>query len=189
MKNSKLIVSIVAAVVILTVGVGGTFYAKSTQSMQSDIKSIAASQKSLTKQVNNLQYRIDEGQDSKKLSEPTRKHNSKNIEISTTVAPLDKAQAVINQNPFAYVDIQLGKGITIFANKNGAGEDVSENTYYDGTYVINGKSYKATNFTTTKHNSSEEWSLLKESKSNQAFIVSENTNDESYDNILHLEQI
>ena len=189
MKNSKLIISMVAVVAILTVGVGVALYAKSTQSMQSDIKSITASQKSLTKQVNNLQYRIDEGQDYKKVSEPTRKHNSENIEISTTVAPLDKAQAVINQNPYAYVDIQLGNGITIFANKNGAGEEVSENTYYDGTYVINGKPYKATNFTTKKHNSPEEWSLLKESKSNQAFIVSENTNDDSYDNILHLEQI
>ena len=189
MKNSKLIISIVALVAILTVGVGVTFYSKSTQSMQSEIKSITASQKTLTKQVNNLQYRIDEGQDSKKVSEPTRKQNSENIEISTTVAPLDKAQAVINQNPYAYVDIQLGKGITIFANKNGAGEDVSENTYYDGTYVINGKSYKATNFTTTKHNSLEEWSLLKNSKSNQAFIVSEITKEYSSDNVLHLEQV
>lgn len=189
MKNSKLIIPMVAVVAILTIGAGVALSAKSTQSVQSDIKSITASQKSLTKQVNNLQYRIDESQDSKKVSEPTRKHHSENIEISTTVAPLDKAQAVINQNPFAYVDIKLGKGITLFANKNGAGEDVSKNTYYDSNYMINGKSYKAVNFTMKKHNSLEEWSLLKNSKSNQAFIVSENTNDDSYDNILYLEQI
>lgn len=56
----------IALVAILTVGVGVTFYSKSTQSMQSEIKSLTASQKTLTKQVNNLQSRIDEGQDSKK---------------------------------------------------------------------------------------------------------------------------
>lgn len=184
MKNSKLMISMVAVVAILTVGVGLSLY-----SMNSEIKSIATSQKSLTKHVDNLQSELDDEKDSKKLSEPTRKHNSENIEIKTTIASLDKAQAVINQNPCAYVDIQLGKGITVFANKNGAGEDVSENTYYDGTYMINGKSYKATNFTTTTHNSSEEWSLLKESTNRQAFIISENSNDDSYDNVLHLEQI
>lgn len=158
------------------------------KSTQNSIAQVPSSQKTLTKQVNTLQSRVDTGEVAPNSTNSTVKTTPNDVSIKTTVAGLDKAQSIINSNPNAWVDIQLGHGMTIFANKKGAGFDISHNIYSEGTYTINGKAYKALKIVPMKYNGTDEWNLLKNSKSNEAYIISQNNSNESLDNVLFLEQ-
>lgn len=158
------------------------------KSIQNSVTHMQSSQKTVVKQVNTLQSRVDTGEVAPNSTGSTVKTTSNDVSLKTTITTLDKAQSVINSNPNDWVDIQLGNGITIFANKNGAGSDVSNSMYSEGTYTINGKAYKALKIVAMKHNGTDEWNLLKNSKSNEAYIISQNNSNESLDNVLFLEQ-
>ena len=135
-----------------------------------------------------LQSRYDDGNSNIAPTKTTVNHNSTDISIRTIPSELENSHSLIASNHNAWVDINLGKGITAFAYNTGAGSDISEKIYYDGKYNINGKPYKAVNIQSMKHNNQREWDLLRQSKPNQAYLISQDKSDMNKDNILLLEK-
>ncbi len=152
------------------------------------IEQMKSKQQQMAKQVDTLQSRYDDGNSNIAPTKTTVNHNSTDISIRTIPSELENSHSFIASNHNAWVDINLGKGITAFAYNTGAGSDISEKIYYDGKYNINGKPYKAVNIQSMKHNNQREWDLLRQSKPNQAYLISQDKSDMNKDNILLLEK-
>lgn len=169
---------------IITFVMLGAYYL----STNDQLETMKFKQQRITKQVDTLQSRYDDGDSNIAPTKTTVKHNSTDISIKTTQSELENSQSLIASNHNAWVDINLGKGVTAFAYNTGAGSDISEKTYYDGIYNINGKAYKAVSIQSIRHNNQREWDLLRQSKENQAYLISQDKNNANNDNILLLEQ-
>lgn len=179
------ILSILTLIVNLITLVMLGSYALSTNEQLEQMKT---KQQQITKQVDTLQSRYDDRGYDVAPTKTTVKHNSTDISIKTTQSDLENSHSLIASNHNAWVNINLGKGITAFAYNTGAGSDISEKTYYDGIYNINGKTYKAVRIQSIKHNDQREWDLLRQSNVNQAYLISQDKSNSNKDNILLLEQ-
>lgn len=179
------ILSILTLIVNLITLVMLGSYALSTNDQLEQMK---IKQQQITKQVDTLQSRYDDGGYDIAPTKTTVKHNPTDISVKTTQSDLENSHSLIASNHNAWVNINLGKGVTAFAYNTGAGSDISAKTYYDGIYNINGKAYKAVSIQSIRHNNQQEWDLLRQSKENQAYLISQDKNNANNDNILLLEQ-